>query len=100
MLKKCVAALNAIHAEKLFIKQEMNILLKPNVLMGKPPERAVTTHPAVLRVVIQWVKQFDPAKIFVADSSGGLALGASEKNLKICGLAAVCEEEGGILHFI
>ena len=87
-------ALNAIHREKLFIKQAMNVLLKPNVLMGKPPDRAVTTHPAVMRAVIQWVKKFDPAKISVADSSGGLTLEASEKNLKICGLAAVCEEEG------
>ena len=91
------AALNAIHTEKLFIKQEMNILLKPNVLMGNPQNGRLLPIPRVTSV-IQWVKQFDPAKIFVADSSGGLALGASEKNLKICSVA-VCEEEGDLaLH--
>ena len=46
-------ALTAIHAEQLFPREGMNILLKPNVLLGKPPERAVTTHPAVLKAVIQ-----------------------------------------------
>ncbi len=47
-----------------------------------PLKRAVTTHPAVLKAVIQWIKQFNPAKITVADSAGGLTLGSTDKYLK------------------
>ena len=42
-------ALTAIHAEQLFPREGMNILLKPNVLLGKPPERADYYPPACFK---------------------------------------------------
>jgi len=65
------SALELINAEHLMQKDNMIVLLKPNILMGKPAERAVNTHPEVIRAVIQWVKKFNPSKIFVCDSAGG-----------------------------
>ena len=53
------SALELIEAQKLMKKKDMVILLKPNLLAPKPPERAVDTHPEVLRSVIQWVKKFN-----------------------------------------
>ena len=50
------SALKLIDAQKLMQKENMVVLLKPNILMGKPAERAVNTHPEVVRAVIQWVK--------------------------------------------
>jgi len=50
------SALELIDAQKLMQKESMIVLLKPNILMGKPAERAVNTHPEVVRAVIQWVK--------------------------------------------
>ena len=32
-----------------FVKPGQKVLLKPNMLSGKPPEMAVTTHPEVVR---------------------------------------------------
>ena len=72
----------------------MNILLKPNVLLGKPPEKVLPPILPVLKAVIQWIKQFNPAKITVADSAGGLTLGSTDKYLKTCGCTTVSEEEG------
>lgn len=46
------SALKAIQAEKLMVKENMIILLKPNILNDKAPEKAATTHPAVLQAVI------------------------------------------------
>ncbi len=86
-------ALNAIEAKSLMKKQGMKILLKPNLLSAKPPERAVTTHPSVVRAVIRWLKQFNPSKIYVGDSSGGSALNSTSVALKASGLQAVCDEE-------
>ena len=34
-----------------FASADEEILLKPNLLKGAPPEKAVTTHPEVLRAV-------------------------------------------------
>jgi len=89
-------ALEAIHAESL-MREGMKVLLKPNLLSAKPPERAVTTHPEVVRAVIHWVKQFSPSKIYVADSSGGgarIGLKATINSLKVSGIKSVCDEEG------
>ncbi|MHA1729128.1 MAG: DUF362 domain-containing protein [Promethearchaeota archaeon] len=88
------SALELINAEKLMTKEGMTIVLKPNVLSAKPPERAVTTHPNVLRAVIQWVKQFNPFKIYVCDSSGGINPGKTEESLKVSNLLEVSEKEG------
>lgn len=86
-------ALKAIHAEKLMVKENMIVLLKPNVLNDKSPEKAATTHPAILQAVIQWVKQFNPKQIYVADSSGGISLGVTERNMQKNGIQKVCDEE-------
>jgi len=87
------SALAAIQAEQLMTRRGMIVLLKPNVLMAKPPQQAATTHPAVVQAVIRWVKQFDPAKIFVADSANGISPGNTRRALKVSGIQEVCDEE-------
>jgi len=90
------SALELINAQQLMQKDNMVVLLKPNILMGKPPERAVNTHPEVVRAVIQWVKQFNPSKIYVCDSAGGQKPGITEIAMKESGIQNICEEEGAI----
>ena len=90
------SALELINAEHLMQKDNMIVLLKPNILMGKPAERAVNTHPEVIRAVIQWVKKFNPSKIFVCDSAGGQKPGTTEIAMKESGIQHICEEEGAI----
>ncbi len=86
-------ALEDIGAAKLFPRRGMNVLLKPNLLSAKPPERGVTTHPLVVQAVIQWVKQFKPALIRVCDSSGGKKKGDTARAMKASGIKTVCDEE-------
>ncbi|MFX0024821.1 MAG: DUF362 domain-containing protein [Candidatus Hermodarchaeota archaeon] len=88
------SALELIGAQMLMNKEGMTMLLKPNLLMGKPPERAVNTNPEVVRSVIQWVKQFNPLKIYVCDSAGGQKPGITETAMNESGIKAICEEEG------
>ena len=71
-----------------FVAPGDKVLVKPNMLEGLPPEKAVTTHPEVLRAVLLAVKA-GGAEPFVGDSPGTTGtLKAAEK----CGLAAVCRE--------
>jgi len=49
------SALEAVQAGRLMDREGMAVLLKPIVLMAKPPEEAATTHPSIMKAVIQWV---------------------------------------------
>ncbi|KAB2952970.1 DUF362 domain-containing protein [Heliorestis acidaminivorans] len=54
------------------IQPGMRIALKPNLVMAKEPERAITTHPAVLSAVARLLLD-KGAKPFIIDSPGGPA---------------------------
>jgi uncharacterized protein (DUF362 family)/Pyruvate/2-oxoacid:ferredoxin oxidoreductase delta subunit len=76
-----------------FVKPGMTVLLKPNMLAARSIDKAVTTHPEVVRAVIRLVKQAGgiPA---VGDSQ---AIGGFAKIAETTGIAAVCAEEGAEL---
>lgn len=86
-LDEVLAGLGGMSA---FIKLGDRVLVKPNMLEGLPPDKAVTTHPEVLRAVIRQVKNTGAIPV-VGDSPGTTGtLKAAEK----CGILAVCQEEG------
>jgi len=65
------------------------VLLKPNLLYPVPPEKAVTTHPAVLNAVIRIVKEKKPLRIIVGDSPG---VASTENAGRKTGLKKIAEE--------
>lgn len=88
-----------------FVKKGDKVLIKPNLLSPKSPDKAVTTHPEVVRAVIKIVKEIG-AIPFVGDSPGGNVVGSCqtkrflatiEKYWKETGMQKVCEEEGAQL---
>jgi len=86
-LKLLLEPLGGISA---FVKPGQKVLIKPNLLSGKLPEKAVTTHPEIVRQVILLVKQTG-ADIIVGDSPG---LGTSEAVAEKCGILDVIKETG------
>ncbi len=73
-----------------FVRPGQQVLLKPNMLAGKIPEKAVTTHPEILRAVIRAARTAGGI-VSVGDSPG---VGAPEQVARRCGLLTVIEEEG------
>jgi uncharacterized protein (DUF362 family) len=63
-VKKAIGLLGGIST---FVKPGSKVLVKPNLLMSKEPEYAITTHPEVVRSVIRLLKEIN-CKIFVGDS--------------------------------
>src|SRR3989304_5871778 len=63
-IKASVDLLGGIEA---FVKKGERILLKPNLLSAKPPEAAITTHPAVVRAVLQLVRECGGGGVDAAD---------------------------------
>lgn len=83
-------AIDLIGGIQAFISKDSRVLLKPNLLYGKPPEKAVTTHPSVVRGMIQIVREAGGVP-FIGDSPsvGGLARAAEKAGIK-----KVAEEAG------
>jgi uncharacterized protein (DUF362 family)/Pyruvate/2-oxoacid:ferredoxin oxidoreductase delta subunit len=89
-LKNLLAPFGGIKA---LVRPGERVLLKPNMLSAKPPEAAVTTHPAVLRGVIRLV-QSAGGVVLVGDSPGFGSLRAVARR---SGMLAVIEECGAEL---
>ena len=71
-----------------FVRPGERVLLKPNMLSAKPPEAAVTTHPAVLRAVIELVREAGAVPL-VGDSPG---IGGIRRVAERSGMLTVVEE--------
>jgi len=57
-----------------FVKSGQRVLLKPNLLSAKGPERAITTHPNLVEAVAEEVRRAG-AVPFIGDSPGGAIRG-------------------------
>lgn len=77
--------------EKIFQQFPLNIegktvVIKPNVLRSATPEEGITTHPAVLKAVINEVVKRRPASLIVGDNPGVFSYGMNEQAFKDTGL--------------
>ena len=82
--------LDPLGGMKAFVKSGQKVLIKPNLLMGKPPEKAVTTHPEILRQTILLAQEAGGI-VTVGDSPG---LGKSEVVARKCGVYDVIKATG------
>jgi uncharacterized protein (DUF362 family)/NAD-dependent dihydropyrimidine dehydrogenase PreA subunit len=71
-----------------FIKKGNHVLLKPNLLYGRNPEKAVTTHPAIVKGMIQIVREAGGVPFSGDSPSVGSLKRAAEK----AGIKAVADE--------
>ena len=77
-----------------FVSPGQSVLLKVNLLSRATPDKAVTTHPELVRAVVRAVRSAGGIPS-VADSPGGPNLPGSVKRVfEDSGIAAVCAEEG------
>lgn len=82
------------------ILPDMNVVLKPNLLMKRRPEEFTTTHPNVVKAVILYLKKIGVSNITLADSPGGLYTEQALKSIySTCGMTEVCEKHNVKLNF-
>jgi len=89
-VKKAIEELGGIDR---YVRPGDRVLLKPNLLMGRPAEKHVNTHPEVVRAVIKLVKKAG-GKPIVGDSPALPASGNAVKVAIKCGIADVAKKEG------
>ncbi len=68
---KCLDAIGGISS---IIKPGDKVMIKPNMLQGRSPDDAITTHPAVVEAVVNIVKDAGAIPL-IGDSPGGPARG-------------------------
>ncbi len=73
-----------------FVQKGERILIKPNLLIDKPPEAAVTTHPDVVAAAIRLVKEAGGTPV-VGDSP---CIKSARKVAAGAGILDVCKKEG------
>jgi len=87
------AALSPLGGMAAFVSQGQRVLLKVNLLSKATPERAVTTHPEVVRALIHAVRAAGGTPL-VGDSPGGPNTpGMVRRVWEASGIGAVCAEE-------
>jgi uncharacterized protein (DUF362 family)/Pyruvate/2-oxoacid:ferredoxin oxidoreductase delta subunit len=90
VLKGLQRAINLIGGIETFVRPGNRVLLKPNLLYGKSPEKAVTTHPSIMSGMIAIVREAGGLP-FIGDSPSIESLNkAAEKS----GIKKVAEEAG------
>lgn len=76
----------------------MKIVIKANLVSGKPPEDAVTTHPALLCVLTEMLKAKGASSVVIGDSPGGVYNAAYLNRIyQKCGITAA-EQYGAVLN--
>ncbi len=73
-----------------FLKPGWKVLIKPNLLVGYPPDRAVNTHPAVVEAVVKLVKEAG-CEPLMGDSP---VVGRGDFHYRAPGYAALCRKYG------
>lgn len=86
-------AVDLLGGMRAFVKPGERVLIKPNLLKGKPPDAAVTTHPEIVRSVIRLVHEAGGIAL-VGDSPG---MGDIRKVCDKAGILDVVSEEGAAL---
>jgi uncharacterized protein (DUF362 family)/NAD-dependent dihydropyrimidine dehydrogenase PreA subunit len=82
-----------------FVKPGDRVVIKINLLMGKSPEEAVTTHPVLVKELVKLIKQAG-GEVIIADSPAGPFNDFNLKRAyKISGLIKVAEETGATLNY-
>ena len=81
------------------VKPGCTVVIKPNLVMRRPPEEATTTHPEVVAAVIRAVKRRGAGRVIIAESSGGLYNKPVMTAIyQTCGMTDVCSREGAELN--
>src|SRR3990170_7391324 len=90
VLRAITDALELLGGVETFVRRSERILVKPNLLSGKPPEAAVTTHPEIVRAVLIILKEAGVTPVVGDRPRVGAARSVADK----CGIMSVCNELG------
>ncbi len=90
------AAMAQLGGMERFVTSGAKVVVKPNVLTGRPPEYATTTNPIVISTIIRMCLEAGAAEVTVLDYPTSSARAAFKES----GLAQATAEAGGTLKYL
>lgn len=92
-------SLNLLGGIERYVRPGARVLIKPNLITARRPDEAVTTHPAVVKALVQ-VVQAAGGLVTIADSPGGpFSHKRLERVYAASGMAQVAAETGAHLNY-
>lgn len=77
------------------VRPGMKVLLKINLLSSsQPPERAVNTHPAVVRALVNIFQKDFGCEVYIGDSSGSVKNSSTFNAFRITRINEIAEDTG------
>jgi len=93
------ASLAALGGMERFVQPGQRVFLKVNLLMAKEIDRAITTHPAVVKAVVKQI-QAAGGSVIIGDSPGGpYSVSGLKRSYRLSGMEQVAAETGAALNF-
>ncbi len=90
------AALAALGGMERFVKPGAKVVVKPNVLTGRPPEYAVTTNPLVVATIVTMCFEAGADRVTVLDYPTSSPRAAFKES----GIARAVEQAGGVVKYL
>ena len=82
-----------------FVKKGQKVLLKANMVRQMSPDKAATTHPALLAAIAKKIISETGAEVVIGDSPGGLYTSQHMSSVyRICGINEACEMSGAKIN--
>lgn len=81
-------SIEALGGMERFVKSGQRVLIKPNLLIGRSPEKAVNTHYSVVKAVMELVADCG-GRLVVGDSP---SFGSAQLAARMCGVLDVAKE--------
>ncbi|MFH0914912.1 MAG: DUF362 domain-containing protein [bacterium] len=94
--KNVRAAVAQLGGMERFVKRDAKVVVKPNVLTGRPPEYATTTNPLVIATIVRMCLEAGAAQVTVLDNPTSSPRAAFRES----GLTQAVEESGGKLKYL
>ena len=90
--EKIEEAVNLLGGIEKFVKKGQKVALKVNLLMKATPEKAMTTHPAIVEAVVKLVQKAGATPIIVDSAGGPFTAGYMNSIYEASGLKDVAQK--------
>lgn len=98
VLEALRASMHSLGGMEAYVKPGQKVLIKPNLLMRRSPERATTTHPSVIRAVVSLVQEVGGMAIIAESPGGPFSPSVLRWVYEGTGMKKVAQETGAVLN--